>query len=81
MSEDKEVKPVHGMFAVPASPTFDFVRTSEWPSWIQLFDDYRFAPGLNERSEEAQVRTLHNGQPSERDLFDLRTIWRTAEAV
>lgn len=58
MSEDKEVKPVHGMFAVPAPPTFDFDRTSEWPSWIQLFDDYRFASGLNERSEEAQVRTL-----------------------
>ncbi|KAL3189922.1 hypothetical protein MRX96_020261 [Rhipicephalus microplus] len=58
MSEDKEVKPVHGMFAVPAPPAFDFDRTSEWPSWIQLFDDYRFASGLNERSEEAQVRTL-----------------------
>ncbi|KAL3216528.1 hypothetical protein MRX96_033027 [Rhipicephalus microplus] len=28
MSEDKEVKPVHGMFAVPAPPAFDFNRTS-----------------------------------------------------
>ncbi|KAL3205967.1 hypothetical protein MRX96_010891 [Rhipicephalus microplus] len=46
MSEDKEVKPVHGMFAVPAPPAFDFDRTSEWPSWIQLFDDYRFVSGL-----------------------------------
>ncbi|KAL1426502.1 hypothetical protein MTO96_018277 [Rhipicephalus appendiculatus] len=37
MSEDKEVKPVHGMFAVPAPPTFDFDRTSEWPSWMVAF--------------------------------------------
>ncbi|XP_072146220.1 uncharacterized protein [Dermacentor andersoni] len=58
MTEDNAVKPFHGMFAVPAPPRFDFDRTSEWPSWIQLFDDYRFASGLNERSEEAQVRTL-----------------------
>ncbi|KAL3182489.1 hypothetical protein MRX96_007174 [Rhipicephalus microplus] len=58
MSEDKEVKPVHGLFAVPALPAFDFDRTSEWPSWIELFDDYRFASGLNERSEEVQVRTI-----------------------
>ncbi|KAL3211593.1 hypothetical protein MRX96_036319 [Rhipicephalus microplus] len=31
MSEDKEVKPVHNIFAVPAPPAFDFDRTSEWP--------------------------------------------------
>ncbi|XP_072142307.1 uncharacterized protein [Dermacentor andersoni] len=58
MSEDNAVKPFHGMFAVPAPPRFDFDQMAEWPSWIQLFDDYRFASGLNERSEEAQVRIL-----------------------
>ncbi|KAL3186362.1 hypothetical protein MRX96_028080 [Rhipicephalus microplus] len=26
MSEDKEVKPVHGMFAVPAPPAFDLTE-------------------------------------------------------
>ncbi|XP_077497399.1 uncharacterized protein LOC144108012 [Amblyomma americanum] len=46
------------MFAVPAPPGFVFDRTSEWPSWIQLFNDYRFASGPNEWSEEAQVRNL-----------------------
>ncbi|KAL3195021.1 hypothetical protein MRX96_015979 [Rhipicephalus microplus] len=74
MSEDEEVKPIHGMFTVPAPPIFDFDQTCEWPSWIQLFDDYHFASGLNERSEGAPVWTLHNRQASERDLFDLRTI-------
>ncbi|XP_075726431.1 uncharacterized protein LOC142768344 [Rhipicephalus microplus] len=75
MSEDKEVKPVHGMFAVPAPPAFDFDRTSEWPSWIQLFDDYRFASGLNERSEEAQVRTLlYTMGRQAREIFSTFTL-------
>ncbi|KAL3203453.1 hypothetical protein MRX96_011987 [Rhipicephalus microplus] len=75
MSEDKEVKPVHGMFAVQAPPAFDFDRTSEWPSWIQLFDDYRFASGLNERSEEAQVRTLlYTMGRQTREIFSTFTL-------
>ncbi|KAL3179781.1 hypothetical protein MRX96_037764 [Rhipicephalus microplus] len=75
MSEDKEVKPVHGMFAVSAPPAFDFDRTSEWPSWIQLFDDYRFASGLNERSEEAQVRTLlYTMGRQAREIFSTFTL-------
>ncbi|KAL3208901.1 hypothetical protein MRX96_038503 [Rhipicephalus microplus] len=75
MSEDKEVKPVHGMFAVPAPPAFDFHRTSEWPSWIQLFDDYRFAYGLNERSEAAQVRTLlYSMGRQAREIFSTFTL-------
>ncbi|KAL3192642.1 hypothetical protein MRX96_058863 [Rhipicephalus microplus] len=75
MSEDKEVKPVHGMFAVPSPPAFDFDRTSEWPSWIQLFDDYRFASGLNERSEEAQVRTLlYTMGRQAREIFSTFTL-------
>ncbi|XP_075721804.1 uncharacterized protein LOC142765116 [Rhipicephalus microplus] len=75
MSEDKEVKPVHGMFAVPAPPAFDFDRTSEWPSWIQLFDDYRFASGLNEQSEEAQVRTLlYTMGRQAREIFSTFTL-------
>ncbi|KAL3203251.1 hypothetical protein MRX96_041988 [Rhipicephalus microplus] len=74
MSEDK-VKPVHGMFAVPAPPAFDFDQTSEWPSWIQLFDDYRFASGLNERSEEAQVRTLLYAMGRQaREIFSTFTL-------
>ncbi|KAL3190547.1 hypothetical protein MRX96_020058 [Rhipicephalus microplus] len=40
------------------SPPLNFDPTSKWLAWIQNFDDYRYALGLNERSEEAQVRTL-----------------------
>ncbi|XP_075548608.1 uncharacterized protein LOC142582583 [Dermacentor variabilis] len=39
-------------------PPLDFDKTSEWPAWTDHFDDYRFATALNERSGEAQVRTL-----------------------
>lgn len=58
MAESEGCKSGYGMFAVQPPPNFDFDRTSEWPTWSQQFDDYRFASGLNERGEEAQVRTL-----------------------
>ncbi|XP_070382430.1 uncharacterized protein [Dermacentor albipictus] len=44
--------------AAPPPTPFNFDRTSEWPEWIMSFDDYRYASGLNDRTEEAQVRTL-----------------------
>ncbi|XP_077564645.1 uncharacterized protein LOC144180125 [Haemaphysalis longicornis] len=44
--------------ALPPPAPFNFDRTSEWPEWITSFDDYRYASGLNDRTEEAQVRTL-----------------------
>ncbi|XP_075535208.1 uncharacterized protein LOC142570752 [Dermacentor variabilis] len=44
--------------AIPPPTPFNFDRTSEWPQWIMSFDDYRYASGLNDRTEEAQVRTL-----------------------
>lgn len=48
----------------------DFDTTSEWPAWILHFDDYRYASGLNERSEEAQVRTLlYTMGRQARDIF------------
>lgn len=51
-------------------PPLDFDSTSEWPAWIQHFDDYRYASGLNERSEEAQVRTLlYTMGRQARDIF------------
>ncbi|CAN7979044.1 unnamed protein product [Ixodes persulcatus] len=57
--EGDERKPLSsGTFGVQQPPAFDFGKTAEWPTWSQAFDDYRFASGLNERSEEAQVRTL-----------------------
>ncbi|XP_072144492.1 uncharacterized protein [Dermacentor andersoni] len=45
---------------LPVQPptSFNFDKASEWPAWVQEFDDYRFASGLNERTQEAQVRTL-----------------------
>nr|XP_037288730.1 uncharacterized protein LOC119181582 [Rhipicephalus microplus] len=51
-------------------PPLDFDTTSEWPAWIQHFDDYRYASGLNERSNEEQVCTLlyTMGQQA-RDIF------------
>ncbi|KAM7309266.1 hypothetical protein ISCGN_012897 [Ixodes scapularis] len=47
-----------GVFPVQPPPSFNFDKTSEWPAWVLDFDDYRFASGLNERTQEAQVRTL-----------------------
>ncbi|XP_075539130.1 uncharacterized protein LOC142573378 [Dermacentor variabilis] len=44
--------------AAPPPAPFNFDRTSEWPEWIMSFDDYRYTSGLNDRTEEAQVRTL-----------------------
>ncbi|XP_072141636.1 uncharacterized protein [Dermacentor andersoni] len=42
--------------AIPPPTPFNFDRTSEWPEWIMSFDDYRYASGLNDRTEAAQVR-------------------------
>lgn len=39
-------------------PSLDFDTTLEWLAWILHFDDYCYALGLNERSEEALVCTL-----------------------
>ncbi|XP_070381681.1 uncharacterized protein [Dermacentor albipictus] len=51
-------------------PPLDFDTTSEWPAWILHFDDYRYASGLNERPEEAQVRTLlYTMGRQARDIF------------
>ncbi|KAK8766406.1 hypothetical protein V5799_006813 [Amblyomma americanum] len=56
MSEETKVSSQPFLVQPPAS--FNFDKTSEWPGWILEFDDYRFASGLNERTQEAQVRTL-----------------------
>ncbi|XP_077562677.1 uncharacterized protein LOC144178571 [Haemaphysalis longicornis] len=53
-----ENKPATVIPALQQPPPLDFDKTSEWPAWIDHFDDYRFATALNERSGEAQVRTL-----------------------
>ncbi|XP_075533804.1 uncharacterized protein LOC142566808 [Dermacentor variabilis] len=41
----------------PPQP-FDFHNAADWPSWIEEFEDYSFASGLSEKTEEIQVRTL-----------------------
>ncbi|KAL3227630.1 hypothetical protein MRX96_024053 [Rhipicephalus microplus] len=46
------------LLPVQPSTSFKFDRASEWPAWVQELDDYRFASGLNERTQEAQVYTL-----------------------
>ncbi|KAL3226880.1 hypothetical protein MRX96_024600 [Rhipicephalus microplus] len=52
------------------SSPLDFDTTSEWIAWITPFDDYRYASGRNERSEEAQVRTLlYTMGRQARDIF------------
>ncbi|XP_070377458.1 uncharacterized protein [Dermacentor albipictus] len=51
-------KPATVIPGLQQPPPLDFDKTSEWPAWINHFDDYRFATALNERSGEAQVRTL-----------------------
>ncbi|XP_070396524.1 uncharacterized protein [Dermacentor albipictus] len=45
------------LFPVQPPTSFNFDKASEWPAWVQEFDDYRFASGLNEQTQEAQVRT------------------------
>ena len=52
---DKPAKVIPGL---QQPPPLNFDKTSEWPAWIDHFDDHRFATALNERSGEAQVRTL-----------------------
>ncbi|XP_075550351.1 uncharacterized protein LOC142583756 [Dermacentor variabilis] len=51
-------KPATVIPGLQQPPPLDFDKTSEWLAWIDHFDDYRFATALNERSGEAQVRTL-----------------------
>ncbi|XP_072145455.1 uncharacterized protein [Dermacentor andersoni] len=46
------------LFPVQPPTSFNFDNRSEWPAWVQEFNDYRFASGLNERTQETQVRTL-----------------------
>ncbi|XP_049272006.1 uncharacterized protein LOC125758637 [Rhipicephalus sanguineus] len=41
----------------PPKP-FDFHNAADWPAWMDEFDDYRFASGLHEKTDEVQVRTL-----------------------
>lgn len=50
-----ENKPATVIPALQQPPPLDFDKTSEWPAWIDHFDDYRFATALNERSEEVQT--------------------------
>ncbi|XP_075525351.1 uncharacterized protein LOC142557413 [Dermacentor variabilis] len=37
---------------------FNFHAAADWPAWMYEFDDYRFAPGLHEKPDVVQVRTL-----------------------
>lgn len=39
-------------------PSFDFADPSAWPTWIEQFEDYAFATGLHQVTDEVRVRTL-----------------------
>ncbi|XP_077541019.1 uncharacterized protein LOC144153245 [Haemaphysalis longicornis] len=55
---------------LPQAPPLDFETTSEWTAWILHSGDYRYASGLNEVSEVAQVRTLlYTIRRQARDIF------------
>lgn len=45
-------------FTVRQPEAFNIDNTGEYESWIQEFDDYRYASGLSQRTSEGQVRTL-----------------------
>lgn len=45
-------------FQVPLPAKFNFGRPEEWPKWIQRFERFRIASGLELQSEENQVNTL-----------------------
>lgn len=46
------------MSSVQQPPPFNFDNVAEWPAWLDEFEDYMFASGLSERTQEAQVRSL-----------------------
>ncbi|XP_070389613.1 uncharacterized protein [Dermacentor albipictus] len=48
-------KPATVIPGLQQPPPLDFDKKSEWPAWIDHFDDYRFATALNECSGEAQT--------------------------
>ncbi|KAL1466816.1 hypothetical protein MTO96_026408 [Rhipicephalus appendiculatus] len=37
----------------PPKP-FDFQNAADWPAWMDEFDDYRFASGLHEKTDDVQ---------------------------
>ncbi len=37
---------------------FDFSDMNEWPKWMQRFERYRIASGLDKQSQEYQVNTF-----------------------
>lgn len=41
----------------PPEP-FDVINPSDWPDWIEEFEDYSYASGLQEKDGEIQVRKL-----------------------
>ncbi|KAM9838450.1 uncharacterized protein ACBR49_017166 [Aulostomus maculatus] len=43
---------------VPPPPIFDVTQPEEWPRWIERFERFRVASGLDSRADEEQVRTL-----------------------
>ncbi|KAK8766274.1 hypothetical protein V5799_006945 [Amblyomma americanum] len=65
MSEETKVSSQPFLVQPPAS--FNFDKTSEWPGWIQEFDDYRFASGLN---DELKRLRCDYGEMKERMILD-----------
>ena len=45
-------------YQVPLPKPFNFATPEEWPKWIQRFERFRQASGLNEKSSANQVNTL-----------------------
>ena len=45
-------------FQISPPEKFDFYRPEEWPKWFRLFERFRVASNLTEKSEENQVNTL-----------------------
>ena len=46
------------MYQATPPEQFTFRHPEQWPKWIQRFESFRKASGLEEKAEEAQVNTL-----------------------
>ena len=49
---------VFATYQVSPPEQFNFNHPEEWPKWVQRFERFRIAAGLEEKTEEVQVNTL-----------------------
>lgn len=56
LSSRDATKPAGALVSLKLPKLFD--NPSDWPAWIEEFEEFRFATGLNKMDTETQVRML-----------------------